>query len=165
MVTVWNSETPARPDKVETREARFPRFKGKLDFINSFLWALSSRVGTIEDQKRDKLHGQKRRTEVGQWCADFESGLMLVWNPLCQLRHRQFQAGGLQNENNGVEKTKKWFGPHLIGVKGSKLKRPLSRLTQTITSFPEHHCSTETPTDRRLWANTFWLRSLKKKSL
>lgn len=72
VVTVWNSETPIRSDKVETGEAQLPHFKGKLNFINFFLWALHSCMGTIEDQKRDKLHGQKKM----KWSW---SGMCWLW--------------------------------------------------------------------------------------
>lgn len=70
------------PDKLETGESQLLHFKEKLDFINLFLWALHSCVGTTEDQIRDKLYAQKeggkRLSEDGQGCADSERGLMLV---------------------------------------------------------------------------------------
>lgn len=58
-------------------ETTFAHFKGKLNFINFFLWALYSCVGTTDDQKRDKLHGPKKKKKVGQGCADFESVLLV----------------------------------------------------------------------------------------
>lgn len=78
VVTVWNSETPTRPDKVETGEVWLLHFKGKLHFINFFLWVFPSCVRTTEDQKGTNYTVKNRPSEVGPGYADFESVLMLV---------------------------------------------------------------------------------------
>lgn len=70
MVTVWNPETAAGPDKVRTEEAELPPFKGKLKFINFFLWAPLFCVGTIEDKKGKQITrsgGKKEGSETGFW--------------------------------------------------------------------------------------------------
>lgn len=71
---------------------------------------------------------------------------------LCEIvcEKLQFQPDSSEKKENndvGGKKKQKWFGLHLIRVKRAKLKQALSPLTQTITSFPEHHCLTEEPTD------------------
>lgn len=155
-MTVWNSETPARPDKVETGEAWLPHFKGKLNFINFFLWGASLLCGNHWGSRKGQITRSKKKEREMMWswrCSDFQSGPMLVWNRLCP-QHGQLQADGLEKKIIGEGKTKKWFGPHLIWVKGLKLKLPLSPLTQTITSFPEHHCWTDEPAAGWLGVNT-----------